>query len=235
MKLSIVIPALNEEVTIAVVVRKSFASIKQMGILGEVIVADNGSTDATCQIAQSLGARVVHVPNQGYGYALQGGFAAANGEFILMADADDSYNFEEIKPFIDKLNEGFDFVMGNRFKGRKHKGAMPFLHRYFGTPALTFLMNLLFNTGVSDVNCGMRAFRREICDRMNFTSNGMEFAAEMVIKSALLRLKTVEIPCNLYPDKRKRSPHLKTWSDGWRHLCFLTSCFINKDRLFSKG
>ena len=221
MKLSIVIPALNEEATIGMVVKKSLSAIKKLGIAAEVVVADNSSTDNTCSISQELGARVVPVSIRGYGKTLQTGFTAAEGEYILMGDADDSYNFEEIKPFIDKLDEGYDFVMGNRYKGEKIKGAMPFLHRYLGTPVLTLLMNILFKTGIGDVNCGMRAFRRSAYQKMRCQAAGMEFATEMVIKASLLKLKIAEIPCTLYCDKRNRPPHLNTWRDGWRHLRFM--------------
>jgi glycosyltransferase involved in cell wall biosynthesis len=218
MQLSIVIPALNEEKTIGIVVNKAFNSIKRLGITAEVIVADNNSTDKTSSISASLGARVVFVPFEGYGSALQGGIAAAKGDYILIADADDSYNLEEIKPFLDKLNEGYEFVIGNRYQGQKIKGAMPFLHRYFGTPVLTFIMNMLFQTGIGDINCGMRTFRKSAYEKMSCQATGMEFASEMVIKAVFLKLKITEIPCTLYLDKRDRHPHLKSYSDGWRHL-----------------
>jgi glycosyltransferase involved in cell wall biosynthesis len=218
MQLSIVIPALNEEKTIGIVVGKAFNSIKRIGITAEVIVVDNGSADKTLSVAAKLGARVVPSPLKGYGSALQAGFRAAQGEYILMADADDSYDLEAIKPFLDKLNEGSEFVIGNRYQGQKIKGAMPFLHRYLGTPVLTLIMNLMFQTKMGDINCGMRAFRKNTYQRMNCTATGMEFASEMLIKTSLLNIKIAEIPCTLYPDKRNRPPHLKKWSDGWRHL-----------------
>lgn len=212
--ISIVIPCLNEEKTIGLCVKKAVK-------MGEVIVADNGSTDNSAEIARSLGAKVVNVETKGYGAALIEGLSAASGEYLVMADADDSYNFEEIEPFVQKLGEGFDFVIGNRFKGKIEAGAMPFLHRHLGTPVLTIIMNFLFKTGISDVNCGMRAMTKDAFLRMKLKSTGMEFASEMIIKASLCGLKIAEVPCNLYKDKRDKPPHLSTWRDGWRHLRFM--------------
>ena len=226
MKLSIVIPALNEEETIAIVIKKAFHVIDRMGLDAEVVVSDNGSTDATYEIAQANGARIVCVPERGYGRALQSGFAAARGDYVLMADADDSYGLDEIKPYIDKLDEGYDIVIGNRYKGKTHNGAMPFLHRYLGTPILTFFLNVLFQTRIGDVNCGMRACRKDVFEKMHCTCSGMEFASEMMIKAAQLKLKIADIPCNYYPDKRNRPSHLQPWRDGWRHLSFIVRSFI---------
>lgn len=221
MILSIVIPALNEEKTIGICVEKAKRAIKEFNIDGEVVVVDNSSTDNTRELAERAGARVVRVAGRGYGAACMGGFNAARGEFIILGDADDSYNLEEIRPFFDKLKEGFDFVMGNRFKGKIEKGAMPFLHRYIGTPFLTWLMNWFFKTGIGDTNCGMRGLTKKAFSRMRLKASGMEFATEMVIKASLRGLRIAEVPCNLYRDKRDRKSHLKTWSDGWRHLRFM--------------
>jgi len=221
LKLSIVIPALNEEKTIGICVSKALKAIKDIGVPAEVLVADNGSTDATVRAAEQLGARVKAVPAKGYGNVLMGGFLAASGEYLIMADADDSYSFEEIKPFYDKLQQGYDLVVGNRFKGKIQKGAMPFLHRYLGTPVLTALMNCFFRTGIGDTNCGMRGMTKEAFRKMHLKAGGMEFATEMIVKASVLKLKIAEVPCNLYRDKRGRKPHLNTWGDGWRHLRFM--------------
>lgn len=221
MKLSIVIPCLNEEETIAIVIKKALKSIERLEILGEVIVADNGSSDNSKKIAESLGARVVEVKNKGYGNALIGGMNSAKGKYIIMGDADDSYNFEEIDPFLREIEKGYDIVIGTRLKGRIEKGAMPFLHRYLGTPVLTFILNLLFKTKITDCNCGMRCLTKEAYQKMQMHSSGMEFASEMLIKAGLIKLKIKEIPITLYKDKRSKAPHLNTWRDGWRHLKFL--------------
>lgn len=218
---SVVIPCLNEEKTIGICVEKALRSIKSLGLEGEVIVADNGSTDNSKKIAESSGARVIEVATKGYGSALIEGFRAAQGEFLIMGDADDSYNFEEIAPFINKLKEGYDFVMGNRYKGKIESGAMPFLHHYLGTPVLTGIMNLFFRTGIGDTNCGMRALTKNAFLKMQLKAVGMEFATEMIIKASLCKLKIAEVPCNLYKDKRERKSHLHTWRDGWRHLRFM--------------
>lgn len=222
LNLSIVIPALNEEKTIGICIDKALRAAHSLGpkTSYEVVIADNGSTDKTVEIAQSLGARVVPIPHKGYGQALMGGFQAAQGEYLIMGDADDSYNFEEIAPFYAKLKEGNDLVMGNRFRGKIEKGAMPFLHRYLGTPVLTAIMNLFFNTGIGDTNCGMRGLTKKAFQKMRLKAGGMEFATEMVVKASLLKMKISEVPCNLYRDKRDRKPHLRTWQDGWRHLRF---------------
>lgn len=221
MKLSIVIPALNEEKTIGICIEKALRSIKKLNIKGEVVIADNGSRDQTVRIAESLGARVVLASRKGYGSALMAGIKAAEGQYLIMGDADDTYSFEEIAPFYRKLEESSDFVMGNRFKGKIEKGAMPFLHRYLGTPVLTFLMNLFFKTGIGDNNCGMRGLTKKAFYKMRLKNCGMEFATEMIVKASLLKCKISEVPCNLYRDKRDRRPHLRTWTDGWRHLRFM--------------
>ena len=221
LELSVVIPALNEEKSIAICVEKALRTMEALGVAGEVVVADNGSTDSTVRCAESAGARVVNVGEKGYGAALMGGFAAARGKYIIMGDGDDSYNFEEIEPYLARLRQGDEFVIGNRFKGGFEKGANPFLHRFVGTPALTFLMNVFFRTGVGDTNCGMRGLTREAAERLHLRSPGMEFATEMIIKASVLRLRISEVPCNLYRDKRGRKAHLNTWTDGWRHLRFM--------------
>lgn len=221
LELSIVIPCLNEAKTLPLVLGKCFAALKKMNLTGEVIVADNGSTDESVKIATHHGARVVHVQEKGYGNALRTGMEAAQGKYILMGDADDSYNFEEIEPFITAMKEGNDLAIGSRLKGHIEEGAMPGLHRYLGTPVLTFLVNLLFKTRISDCNCGMRSFTKKAFEAMKLHSPGMEFASEMIMKAGLLKLKIKEFPINFYRDKRGRRPHLKTWSDGWRHLTFM--------------
>ncbi len=218
---SIVIPCLNEAKTLPIVVEKALLSFKRLGIHGEVVVADNGSTDGSVAVAGRHGARVVHCPQKGYGNALIAGFSAAKGKYLIMGDADDSYNFEEIDGFVSSLREGYDLVMGSRFKGHIQEGAMPFLHRYLGTPVLTFLLNLFFGTKISDCNCGMRGLSKEAFEKLKLEAQGMEFASEMIIKAGILHLKIQEIAVTLYQDKRGRKPHLNTWRDGWRHLKFM--------------
>jgi glycosyltransferase involved in cell wall biosynthesis len=191
------------------------------GISGEVIVADNGSTDDSAEAARAEGARVINVAAKGYGSALMGGIAASCGEYVLMADADDSYDFAHIPRFLEELRAGSDLVMGNRFRGGIADDAMPFLHRYLGNPVLTGIGNLFFASSCGDFHCGMRAFRKDSFQRMGIRSTGMEFASEMVVKASLLRMKVTEIPTTLSPDGRSRPPHLRTWRDGWRHLRFM--------------
>lgn len=221
LELSIVLPCLNEERTLGTCIRKAQGFLEQHGVAGEVVVADNGSTDRSVEIAQSLGARVVHVPQKGYGSALRGGFAAARGRYILMADSDDSYDLENLSPFLEKLREGYDLVMGNRFKGGIAPGAMPWHHRYIGNPALSFIGKLFFRTPANDFHCGIRAFTREAIQRMNLQTTGMELASEIVIKASILGMKVCEVPTRLFPDGRGRPPHLRSFRDGWRHLRFL--------------
>lgn len=218
---SIVIPCLNEERTLPIVIAKGLRSFARLGIQGEVVVADNGSTDQSVTVAQKCGARVVHCAQRGYGNALKCGFTHAYGTYLIMGDADDSYNFEEIDDFVRYLDDGYDLVMGTRLRGKIEEGAMPFLHRYVGTPVLTRILNWLFNTRISDCNCGMRGIRKDVFMRMRMESSGMEFASEMIIKAGIMRLKIKEIPITLYRDKRDRAPHLHTWRDGWRHLKFM--------------
>jgi glycosyltransferase involved in cell wall biosynthesis len=218
---SVVMPCLNEAETLERCVRRAVDTLAAAGLSGEVIVADNGSTDGSQEIAVRAGARVVPVPERGYGAALLGGIAAAKGRHIVMGDADDSYDFGEVPAFVAKLEEGHDLVMGSRFRGRIEPGAMPPLHRWLGNPVLSFLGRLFFRVPVSDFHCGIRAFRKEALDRIGLKTTGMEFASEMVVKAALFGLRIGEIPVTLRKDGRSRPPHLRTWRDGWRHLRFL--------------
>ena len=220
-ELSIVMPCLNEQETVAVCVRKAIASLREAGIAGEVIVADNGSTDDSVLLAQAEGARVVNIQQKGYGNALKGGILASRGEYVLMADSDDSYDFSHAPRFVQQLRAGSDLVMGNRFRGGISRQAMPFLHRYLGNPVLTAIGRLFFGSPCGDFHCGMRAIRKDSFQRMDIRSTGMEFASEMVVKASLLRMMVSEVPTTLNPDGRNRPPHLRTWRDGWRHLRFL--------------
>jgi len=220
-ELSIVIPCLNEANTVGECVRKAKAYLAAGGIAGEVIVADNGSTDGSRECAALAGARVIDVKRRGYGAALQAGIAAAHGKYIVMGDADESYNFSRLDNFVAKLREGYELVMGNRFQGGIDSGAMPFLHRYLGNPVLSFLGRLFFRVRVGDFHCGLRAFDSRAIRRLGLSSPGMEFASEMVVKAALHGLRICEVPTTLSPDRRGRPPHLRTWRDGWRHLRFL--------------
>jgi glycosyltransferase involved in cell wall biosynthesis len=221
LELSIVMPCLNEAETLAVCLNKARKFLESQDIKGEVVVADNGSTDGSQQIAETNGARIVHVPERGYGSALMGGIAAARGRFVIMGDADDSYDFNSLSPFLEKLREGYDVVMGNRFEGGIKPGAMPFLHRYLGNPVLSGLGRLFFHSPIGDFHCGLRGFTKEAYDRMDLRTTGMEFASEMVVKAVLLGLRVTEVPTTLSPDGRSRRPHLRTWRDGWRHLRFM--------------
>jgi len=221
LELSVVIPALNEERTIAHCVEKAQKALKALGAPGEVVVADNGSTDRTREVAEKLGARVVPVDGKGYGKALRGGFAAAKGKYLIMADADGSYDFEQAPRYVEKLRQGLDLVVGNRYLGVIDDGAMPFLNRHLGTPVLTGIMNMLFSTGLGDTNCGMRGLRKDAFERMGLKADGMEFATEMLVKASLLKMKIAEVPCDLHKDLRDRPPHLRRWRDGWRHLRFM--------------
>ena len=220
-ELSVVMPCLNEGETVGACVRKATETLRMAGISGEVIVADNGSTDGSAEAARAEGARVINVAAKGYGSALMDGIAASRGEYVLMADADDSYDFAHIPRFLEELRAGSDLVMGNRFRGGIADDAMPFLHRYLGNPVLTGIGNLFFASSCGDFHCGMRAFRKDSFQRMGIRSTGMEFASEMVVKASLLRMKVTEIPTTLSPDGRSRPPHLRTWRDGWRHLRFM--------------
>ena len=220
-RLSIVMPCLNEAETLETCIRKAQQFLTQNQIQGEVVIADNGSTDGSQEIARRTGASLVDVPQKGYGSALMGGIAAAQGEYIIMGDADDSYDFTNLQPFVSALQDGADLVMGNRFKGGIMPGAMPFLHRYLGNPVLSGLARVFFKSKVGDFHCGLRGFRKQSILDLNLQTTGMEFASEMIVKAAMRGLKVVEVPTVLHPDGRTRPPHLRTWSDGWRHLKFL--------------
>jgi len=221
LELTILMPCLNEAETIEVCVAKAMGFLRRAGISGEVLIADNGSTDGSQKMAEGLGARVVQVFERGYGAALMGGMRAAHGRYVIMGDADDSYDFENLDLMVAELRQGADLVMGNRFKGGIAKGAMPFLHRYLGNPVLSMIGRLFYKIPVGDFHCGLRGFHRESMLALGLQSPGMEFASEMVVKTALNGLKMVEVPTTLAVDGRSRAPHLKTWRDGWRHLRFL--------------
>jgi|SRR5271157_964118 len=220
-ELSILLPCLNESETLETCIRKARSFLESHGVLGEVIIADNGSTDGSQTIAQRCDAHLVTIDTHGYGAALSGGIAAASGEYVIMGDADDSYDLTNLMPFLEKLRQGFDLVMGNRFQGGIQPGAMPFLHRYLGNPGLSYLGRRFFKSPVGDFHCGLRGFRREAILSLNLRTTGMEFASEMIVKATLRNLKITEVPTCLYPDGRTRPPHLQTWPDGWRHLSFL--------------
>jgi glycosyltransferase involved in cell wall biosynthesis len=220
-KLSIVMPCLNEVETLPTCIKKAESFLLTNGILGEIVVADNGSTDGSPAVAQRMGARVVNVQQKGYGSALMGGFEAAQGQFIIMGDADDSYDFSDLSVFIDALEQGYDLVMGNRFLGEIRPQAMPFLHRYVGNPILSWIARLFFKSNIGDFHCGLRGFCKSSIMSLNLHTTGMEFASEMVVKATMRGMKIKEVPVVLYPDGRTRKPHLRTWADGWRHLRFL--------------
>lgn len=214
-------PCLNEAKTIATCVAKARETLAHLGIQGEVLVADNGSTDGSPTLAREAGARIVHVHTRGYGAALRGGFEAARGKYIIMGDADDSYDFSALEPFLEKLREGYDLVMGNRFQGGIAHGAMPLLNKYFGNPVLSWLGRLFFRTGIGDFHCGLRGVSTQAARRMNLQTTGMEFASEMVVKAALYKMRIAEVPTTLAPDGRGHPSHLHPWRDGWRHLRFM--------------
>jgi glycosyltransferase involved in cell wall biosynthesis len=220
-ELSIVMPCLNEAETLKTCIMKAQQALREHRIAGEVIVADNGSQDGSQAIAASMGVRIVHVQAKGYGNALMGGIAAARGKYVIMGDADDSYDFTSLGPFITKLREGYDLVMGNRFQGGIQLGAMPVLHKYLGNPVLTGLGRLLFGSPCGDFHCGLRGFNKAAIMRLGLRTTGMEFASEMVVKATLYGLRIAEVPTTLSPDGRSRPPHLRSWRDGWRHLRFL--------------
>jgi len=218
---SVVIPCLNEANSLGTCIEKAQKAFADAGLRGEVVIADNGSTDGSVEIAKKAGARVVPVAQRGYGSALKAGIRAARGAFIVMGDADDSYDFSEVPRFVEEWRKGNEVVMGNRFEGEIKPGAMPWHHKYIGNPGLTALLNVLFRTGIGDSHCGMRGFTREVFERMDLRSSGMEFASEFVIKAAQIGAKTSEIPITLWKDKRGRPPHLRSFRDGWRHLRFM--------------
>jgi len=221
LELSIIMPCLNEAETLATCIGKARDYLERHKIAGEVLIADNGSSDGSREIATNSGARVVPIPERGYGSALRGGIAAAKGQYIIIGDADDSYDFTNLSPFLEKLRQGYDLVMGNRFQGGIKPGAMPVLHKYLGNPVLTWLGRLFFGSPCGDFHCGLRGFSKQAIEQLNLRTTGMEFASEMVVKASLYGLKITEVPTTLSPDGRSRPPHLKTWRDGWRHLRFL--------------
>ncbi len=221
LELTILMPCLNEAETIETCVTKALGFLRSRGISGEVLIADNGSTDGSQEMAMRLGARVVPIPRRGYGAALIGGIDAACGRYVIMGDADDSYDFTALDPFLEKLREGCELVMGNRFLGGIRPNAMPPLHRYLGNPVLTGIGRILFNSPAGDFHCGLRGFSADAMRRLGLTCTGMEFASEMVVKSTLHKLKITEVPTTLSKDGRSRPPHLRSWRDGWRHLRFL--------------
>jgi hypothetical protein len=220
-EVSVVMPCLNEARTVGRCVDKARAALARLGVKGEVIVADNGSSDESREIAQQHGAGVVRVERRGYGSALQAGIAAARGRYVIVGDADDSYDFSDLEPFVTRLRRGDDLVMGNRFQGGIRPGAMPWLHRYVGNPVLTGILNLFFHSPIHDAHCGLRAFRKDAYARWGLSTTGMEFASEMVVKACLHRHHITEVPVVLHPDGRDRPPHLRSFHDGWRHLRFL--------------
>jgi glycosyltransferase involved in cell wall biosynthesis len=220
-EVSVVMPCLNEEKSVGGCIEQILHTFVAHNIRGEVIVANNGSTDRSAEIARSLGARVVLVKERGYGSALMGGIGAARGKYVIMGDADGSYAFTQIPIFLEKLRSGCEVVVGNRFGGGIQPGAMPPLHRYFGNPVLTGLGRLFFKTVSHDFQCGLRGFTKNAYERMGLRTTGMEFISEMVVKASLFKLRTCEIPTTLSPDKRFRKSHMRSWHDGWRNLRFL--------------
>jgi glycosyltransferase involved in cell wall biosynthesis len=220
-ELSVVMPCLNEDTSVGGCIQQIVSTFTRHDISGEVIVADNGSTDKSREVAYSLGAKVVPVGQIGYGTALMGGIAASLGKYIIIGDADGTYDFTQIAVFLQELRAGYDLVMGNRFQGGIQPGAMPPLHQYFGNPVLTGIGRLFFKTPCHDFHCGLRGFTRSAYERMGLRTTGMEFASEMVVKASLLKLRTCEVPTTLSPDRRVGKSHIRSWHDGWRHLRFL--------------
>jgi glycosyltransferase involved in cell wall biosynthesis len=218
--LSILMPCLNEARTLGICIAKANSFLSRQNFAGEILVADNGSTDGSQEVAESLGVRVVPVSERGYGNALKAGIKAARGRYVIMGDADDSYDFESLEKFVGKLEAGYDLVCGNRFAGGIKEGAMPPLHRYFGNPLLTSIGRLLYRSPVNDFYCGLRGFRRDAILQLELTAPGMEFALEMIVKSTIGNLRITEVPTTLHPDSRGRPPHLRSWRDGWRSVRF---------------
>jgi hypothetical protein len=220
-ELTILMPCLNEAETIATCIDKAHGFLARAGVAGEILIADNGSSDGSVEYALARGARVIAVTERGYGAALRAGIAAARGRYVIMGDADDSYDFSSLELFLTRLREGSDLVMGNRFAGGIAPGAMPFLHRYLGNPVLSLIGRIFFRSGIRDFHCGLRGLKRDAVLALDLRTSGMEFASEMVVRAALNRLAIAEVPTTLAVDGRSRPPHLRTWSDGWRHLRFL--------------
>jgi hypothetical protein len=220
-ELTILMPCLNEAETIATCIDKAHGFLARSGVAGEILIADNGSSDGSVEYALARGARVIAVTERGYGAALRAGIAAARGRYVIVGDADDSYDFSRLEPFLARLRGGSDLVMGNRFTGGIAPGAMPFLHRYLGNPVLSLIGRMFFRSGIRDFHCGLRGLRRDAILALDLRTTGMEFASEMVVRAALNGLAIAEVPTTLAVDGRSRPPHLRTWSDGWRHLRFL--------------
>jgi glycosyltransferase involved in cell wall biosynthesis len=220
-ELSILMPCLDEAETIGRCIAKARTFLERHAVVGEIIVADNGSTDGSQAIARARGARVVEIAERGYGNALLGGIHSARGTYVVIGDSDDSYDFSSLEPFLEKLREGYALVMGNRFAGGIAPGAMPALHRYLGNPVLSAIGRVFFGSSCKDFHCGLRGFRRDAILALDLQSPGMEFASEMVVKATIHRVPITEVPTTLSPDGRSRPPHLRSWRDGWRHLRFL--------------
>jgi glycosyltransferase involved in cell wall biosynthesis len=220
-EVSVVIPCLDEEKTIGHCIDSAWAALLRAGLRGEIVVSDNGSSDASARIAESYGARVVHARLKGYGSALRKGIEEARGLFIILGDADGSHDFSEISLFVSKWREGYEFVLGNRFLGEIKEGAMSWHHRYVGTPFLSGLLDLLFGARVGDINCGMRGMTKELCNHLDLRTTGMEFASESLIKAVKSGARIAEVPITMWPDERNRPPHLRSFRDGWRHLRFM--------------
>jgi glycosyltransferase involved in cell wall biosynthesis len=220
-ELSIVMPCLNEAETLAGCIRKARSYIERSGVSAEIVVGDNGSTDGSQEIATSLGARVVPVSPRGYGAALQGAIIGASGRYCIMGDSDGSYDFEHLDHFVAKLRDGYDLVMGNRFKGKIEQGAMPWKNRYLGNPILSAIGKVFFSATAGDFHCGIRGFSKAAFERMDLRTTGMEFATEMVVKATMMGMKIAEVPASLAHDGRSRPPHLRPYRDGWRHLRFM--------------
>ena len=220
-ELTILMPCLNEAETLETCIKKAQTLLAKNNVNGEILIADNGSTDGSREIAAKAGARVVPIKQRGYGAALIGGCEAALGKYVIMGDADDSYDFLNLMPFLEKLREGYELVMGNRFKGGIAKGAMPPLHQYIGNPVLSFIGRLFYKSDIGDFHCGLRGYNTESIRKLGLQTVGMEYASEMVVKATLYKLKIAEVPTTLSPDGRSRAPHLRSFHDGWRHLKFL--------------
>lgn len=220
-ELTILMPCLNEAETLEICIKKAMSFLTDSNVDGEVLIADNGSTDGSQEIAIRNGARVVNIQQKGYGSALRGGSENARGRYVIMGDADDSYNFLNLMPFLEKLREGYELVMGNRFKGGIEKGAMPPLHKYLGNPVLSFIGRIFYPSDIKDFHCGLRGYNRAAIQSLQLQTTGMEYASEMVVQATLHKLKMIEVPTTLSPDGRTRPPHLRSWRDGWRHLKFL--------------
>jgi len=220
-QISVVMPCLNEEQSIGICIKNAVKALDQTGQTWEIVIADNGSTDRSAEIAESLGARIVHEPERGYGNAFLRGISESRGKVVILGDSDNTYDFGQLELFIQPLNEGADMVIGNRFQGKIHRHAMPWLHRYIGNPVLSKILNLLFHTGAGDAHCGMRAFKREVFEKINLEASGMEFASEMIIKAARMNLEITEVPIDYFPRQKGSVSKLRSFKDGWRHLRFM--------------